>query len=53
VALVSGKAHELPVFAELLEGFVRTVGRGRIIKLLLDARFWTASGSVTGSGPGS
>ena len=39
VALVSGKAHELPVFAELLEGFVRTVGRGVIKKLLLDRAF--------------
>jgi hypothetical protein len=39
VALVSGKDHELPVFAELLEGFVRTVGRGVIKKLLLDRGF--------------
>jgi hypothetical protein len=39
VALVSGNAHELPVFAELLEGFVRTVGRGVIKKLLLDRAF--------------
>lgn len=38
-ALVSGNAHELPVFAELLEGFVRTVGRGVIKKLLLDRAF--------------
>jgi hypothetical protein len=29
----------LPVFAELLEGFVRTVGRGVIRKLLLDRAF--------------
>jgi hypothetical protein len=39
VALVSGKAHELPVFDELLEGFVRTVGNGVIKKLLLDRAF--------------
>ncbi len=39
VALVSGHRHELPVFAELLEGFVRTVGRGLIKKLLLDRAF--------------
>jgi hypothetical protein len=39
VALVSGNAHELPVFAELLEGFVSTVGRGVIKKVLLDRAF--------------
>jgi hypothetical protein len=39
VALVSGNAHELPVFAELLEGFVKTVGRGVIKELLLDRAF--------------
>lgn len=39
VALVSGNAHELPVFAELLEGFVHTVGRGVVKKLLLDRAF--------------
>lgn len=39
VALISGNAHELPVFADLLEGFVRTVGRGVIKKLLLDRAF--------------
>ncbi len=39
VALVSGNAHELPVFAELLEGFVSTVGHGVIKKLLLDRAF--------------
>lgn len=39
VALVSGNAHELPVFAELLEKFVNTVGRGVIKKLLLDRAF--------------
>jgi hypothetical protein len=39
VALVSGNTHELPVFAELLEKFVSTVGRGVIKKLLLDRAF--------------
>lgn len=39
VALVSGNAHELPVFAELLEKFVGTVGRGVVKKLLLDRAF--------------
>jgi len=39
VALVSGNVHELPIFAELLEGFVRTVGRGVVKKLLLDRAF--------------
>ena len=39
VALVSGRAHELPVFAELLERFVGTVGRGVVKKLLLDRGF--------------
>ena len=39
VALVSGNAHELPVFAELLEKFVDAVGRGVIKKLLLDRAF--------------
>jgi hypothetical protein len=39
VALVSGNTHELPVFADLLEGFVKTVGRGVIKKLLLDRAF--------------
>jgi hypothetical protein len=39
VALVSGNAHELPVFAELLETFVNTVGRGVLKKLLLDRAF--------------
>lgn len=39
VALVNGNAHELPVFAELLEGFVQTVGQGVIKKLLLDRAF--------------
>jgi len=39
VALVGGNAHELPVFAELLEGFVGTVGRGVVKKLLLDRGF--------------
>jgi hypothetical protein len=39
VALVSGHAHELPVFAELIEGFVRTVGQGVIKRLLLDRAF--------------
>jgi len=39
VALVAGNVHELPVFAELLEGFVATVGRGVVKKLLLDRGF--------------
>lgn len=39
VALVDGNAHELPVFAELLEGFVRTVGHGVVRRLLLDRAF--------------
>lgn len=39
VALVSGNTHELPVFSELLEGFVRAVGHGVIKKLLLDRAF--------------
>lgn len=39
VALVSGSTHELPVFAELPEKFVGTVGRGVIKKLLLDRAF--------------
>ena len=39
VALVSGNAHELPVFGDLLEGFVRAVGCGVVKKLLLDRAF--------------
>ena len=39
VALVRGNTHELPVFGELIEGFVRTVGRGVVKKLLLDRAF--------------
>jgi hypothetical protein len=39
VAWVSGNAHELPVFADLLEKFVGAVGPCVIKKLLLDRAF--------------
>ncbi len=39
VALIADNVHELPVFAELLEGFVGTVGVGVVKKLLLDRGF--------------
>jgi len=39
LAIVSGKAHECPVLYQLVEGFVATVGRGVMKRLIVDRGF--------------
>jgi hypothetical protein len=39
LAIVPGNAHECPVLYELLEGFVKQVGKGVIKRLILDRGF--------------